>query len=160
MAQERESYLAAGMDACLTKPIDWPQLFAAVEEHEAPPVESAPAQQAAADAAGAPLVDAATHATLLDMAGPEHLAEWLQVGLQAYEEGCAAMAGADAARIAAEAHKIKGSAGTLGLPALHRAARELEQSAHDGTPAEPQLQALRSVLERTRAALVAQRLLG
>src|SRR4029453_4094199 len=30
LASEQKRYLAAGMDACLTKPIDWTQLFAAL----------------------------------------------------------------------------------------------------------------------------------
>jgi len=30
LASEQERYLAAGMNACLTKPIDWDQLFAAL----------------------------------------------------------------------------------------------------------------------------------
>ena len=36
MASEQERYLAAGMDACLTKPIDWTELATAVAERTGP----------------------------------------------------------------------------------------------------------------------------
>ena len=42
MASERERYLAAGMNLCLTKPIVWPDLFAALAEVAPPNVRAAP----------------------------------------------------------------------------------------------------------------------
>jgi HPt (histidine-containing phosphotransfer) domain-containing protein len=149
------------LDACLMKPIDQDPLPAAVERCQAP---GAPADEPSAPAAEPPvpelpLVDEATWAMLIEMANRAHLAEWLQVGVQSYEEACAAMAGADAGRIAAEAHRIKGSAGTLGLTALRAAAAAVESAAQGGELRDELLQPLREVLARTRAELHARGLL-
>jgi CheY-like chemotaxis protein len=43
MASEREKYLAAGMDRCLTKPIVWSDLFATLASVAPRPAETAPA---------------------------------------------------------------------------------------------------------------------
>ena len=58
---------------------------------------------------------------------------------------------ADIAR--SEAHRIKGSAGTLGLPRLQVAAADLERSAGAGEVPRAHVTALQRVLADTRAAL-------
>jgi signal transduction histidine kinase/DNA-binding response OmpR family regulator len=164
MAQERERYVAAGMDECLMKPIDWDQLFHAIGRHgeraaaEAQAAAQAPATAARAEApadAGPALVDDAAHARLLDMASREHLLEWLELALSGYDASCAeiARAGGDAKVVAAQAHKIKGSAGTLGLPRLQVRAAELEDSANAGEVQPPQVARLQQALADTREAL-------
>jgi two-component system, sensor histidine kinase len=181
MAQERERYFAAGMDDCLTKPIDWDHLLHAIARYgersgsarvnpDAADAGSGPAdaaqgnEAAAATAAGAPpdaaadlppLVDDAAQARLVEMASREHLAEWLELGLASYDSGCAAIAAAAAdANIArSEAHRIKGSAGTLGLARLQVAAADLERSAEAGAVPVAHVAALQQALADTRAAL-------
>ncbi|MGM0411957.1 MAG: Hpt domain-containing protein [Pseudomonadota bacterium] len=50
--------------------------------------------------------------------------------------------------IRAEAHQLKGSGAAYGLEAVSEAARELEQAAHDGTPA-----SVERAVQRLRAAI-------
>jgi CheY-like chemotaxis protein len=53
MAKERERYLAAGMVACLMKPIDWGELFAALARHGGEGLVAARAEVAAGSAGSA-----------------------------------------------------------------------------------------------------------
>jgi len=54
LASERERYLAAGMDRCLTKPIAWEELFAALDEVTRDGASPPPAADAQGD--GLPLL--------------------------------------------------------------------------------------------------------
>jgi HPt (histidine-containing phosphotransfer) domain-containing protein len=101
------------------------------------------------------LVDEQALSVLQRMARPQELAELLRVGMSGYEEACAQVeqGGATAETIVKQAHRVKGSAGTLGLCAISGLAVRLEESALQGH-VEPELIAqLRAAVVATRAEL-------
>ncbi|HET8747164.1 MAG TPA: ATP-binding protein, partial [Ramlibacter sp.] len=157
MARERELYLGAGMDDCLPKPIDWDQLHAALARIAGAAVD-APGPEAAsatAPAASPPLLDEQTLAVLRRMASEQELAELMEAGMGGYEEACAAIEqeGASAETIARQAHKLKGSAGTLGLAAIGALAVRLEAAALEGRAERELVVQLRAAVVATRAEL-------
>jgi CheY-like chemotaxis protein len=157
MARERETYLAAGMNACLSKPIDWNEMNAAIAHYG----DSAPSAARSVQAAGplerpddgeGAVLDAEKLERLMELAG-DQAPDLIATGLDGHATSCERMLvpGATAEVIHHEAHKIKGSAGTLGLVALARLAAEIEASARQGDRPEHLLQELRPTLARTRA---------
>jgi signal transduction histidine kinase/DNA-binding NarL/FixJ family response regulator len=163
MAQERERYLSAGMDECLTKPIDWDQLFGAIERHtpggDQPMFRPVPLPVSASEEQS--LLNPAVIDSLKEMAGPDVLREWMQTGLSGYERGHAAMsdAGDDPETIALEAHKIKGSGNTLGLPRIGALGARIEAEAKRGVVPEAMLAELQQAITATKARLTALDLL-
>jgi CheY-like chemotaxis protein len=163
MAQERERYLSAGMDECLTKPIDWDQLFGAIERHtrggDKPIFRPVPLPVSAGEEQS--LLNPAVIDSLKEMAGPDVLREWMQTGLTGYERGCAAMtqSGGDAETVAIEAHKIKGSGNTLGLPRIGALGARIEAEARRGNVPQAMLAELQQAIAATKARLVALDLL-
>jgi two-component system, sensor histidine kinase len=138
MARERERYLSAGMDDCLAKPIDWDILNAAIARFAG----AVPAQPLPRDPAGMPipvLVDDRALDALRKMADERELAELMAAGMQGVAKACSAMAaeGASADTIRHHAHKVKGSAGTLGMARVSALAAGIEEAADRGeTPRE------------------------
>lgn len=138
MARERERYLSAGMDDCLAKPIDWDILNAAIARFAG----AVPAKPPPRDPSGAPapdLIDERALDALRQMADESELAQLIAAGLQGVDTACSAMAkeGASADTLRHHAHKVKGSAGTLGLARISALAAEIEDAAGRGeTPRE------------------------
>jgi two-component system, sensor histidine kinase len=153
MARERERYLGAGMDDCLAKPIDWDMLHAALARIAG--TASAPDPVMDAAAAQAALLDERALGALRRMANDDELAELMRVGVGGYEEGCALMERAEtgAPAIAREAHKVKGSSGTLGLVAISETAAKIEAAAEDGAPTGELIEQLHATIVATRAEL-------
>jgi signal transduction histidine kinase/CheY-like chemotaxis protein/HPt (histidine-containing phosphotransfer) domain-containing protein len=171
--------LAAGMDDYVSKPIDRRTLRAAlcrVRQARRPTREEAaigpgpgadPASGGDRRPAAEPLIDEEPE---LD---EDQIAELLETfGLDAYREllvrlradgggrlnrMAAAAAAGDATTLAEEAHAFKSAAGSLGLAAVHRSARELEGAADDGLLAEADavasVRALRAAFETALARL-------
>jgi signal transduction histidine kinase/DNA-binding NarL/FixJ family response regulator len=157
MAQERERYLSAGMDECLTKPIDWDLLFAAIERHTPggdQPVVKAPALPLPV-AQDQTLLNPAVIDSLQEMGGRDMVRAWMQTGLSGYERACAAMseAGDDPEAVALEAHKIKGSGNTLGLPRIGTLGAQIEAEARRGVVPGEALAELQQAIEATRTRL-------
>ena len=153
MARERALYLGAGMDDCLPKPIDWEQLHAALRRIAgAAPLADPVMDSAAVEAA---LLDEQTLAVLRRMANEHELAELMRVGMDGYEQACALIEqeGASTETVARQAHKLKGSAGTLGLSAISALAVRLEDAALEGRLERDLIVQLRAAVAATRTEL-------
>ncbi|MDB5750388.1 MAG: domain S-box [Ramlibacter sp.] len=131
MARERDRYVAAGMDDCLPKPIDWDLLAAALARHSGGAV---PQPLPARRRQGQALLDERTITELRGMATSQEWAELVAMGLQGCRKALAAIEAAqgDATAVGFHAHKLKGSAGMLGMAAVSRLAGELEAAAAEG----------------------------
>ncbi|GAB3647523.1 Hpt domain-containing protein [Ramlibacter alkalitolerans] len=103
----------------------------------------------------APLLNEDALAGLRRMASEEQLAEFMRVALQGYEDACARIEQEDASAdtVARQAHRVRGSAGTLGLAAISAVAVRLEAAALAGTPDRELVAGLRASVAATRAAL-------
>ena len=101
------------------------------------------------------LLDEQALAALRRMANDSELADLMRVGLQGYEDACAQIErhGASADAVALQAHRVRGSAGTLGLATISALALRLEEAATQGPPPRELLVQLRAALQATRAEL-------
>ncbi len=136
MARERQRYLEAGMNGCLMKPIEWDRLNAALAS--CVPAASALVNIPAIDSMGM-------------MMGAEEIQSLLQQAIETYSGYCESLSEASTAEeVAAEAHKIKGSAGTLGLSGIAAAAVALEAAADSGKATGELVAALKIALNGTR----------
>jgi signal transduction histidine kinase/DNA-binding NarL/FixJ family response regulator len=155
MAHERETYLAAGMDACLAKPIVWDELWAALREHGGgePQLEALPAK----DPAGPVLVDMQVLDNLRKLAPGAALAKLIEGSLNTAEQCVATLAAANPAEaVVAHAHKLKGTAGTFGLSRISELAAAIEAIAKEGGDAQSLVPELRKALDATRGELERQ----
>ena len=146
MASERQRYLEAGMNEALTKPVDWPQLLAAITrwarrpgagstEEAATAVENAGAAAAPATAAPPePVLDQAAMAQLEAMIGREALGEMLGALREEVSRRATAIRapGASVAAIGEEAHKLVSTAGSLGFKQLSVRSRDLMHACRGG----------------------------
>jgi CheY-like chemotaxis protein len=148
MAHERARYLAAGMNACVMKPIDWEALNAAI-------ARCAPVPSDTTVATG--LVDAGVLDALRGVLGDAQMRRLLREGMATFRGYCDGMAGGG---MHDAAHKLKGSAGTLGLAGISAAAERVEAAIDQGGDGGPHLPALREALERTDRELAALGLLA
>jgi CheY-like chemotaxis protein len=136
MARERDSYLRAGMDACLKKPIDWHELADAVQRFTGDTPAAAQPREATQDGPSPPthaLVDLQVLADLEGAVGADAARTLLRDGMTTFHRYCEAMETGpgmelDVPHALASAHKIHGSAGTLGLRAIADAASRLEEA--------------------------------
>ena len=152
MARERERYLGAGMDACLPKPIDWDRLHAAIAQYasgaQVPPTR-------APSAAPPGLIDEDALEAMRKLTGDD-LPGLIHAGMRGYEESCERMFDpqATAELVHRDAHKLKGSSGTLGLAAICRIAGCIEEAAGQGELPRHLMPQLREAITATRAELV------
>ena len=137
MAGERERYLAAGMDGCLTKPVDWGELFAALARHGGPGRAAGGGDRLARDRgrpAGAPLVDRAMLDGLAVRLPAEAFAGLVRRGIGNAERACGRLGTlpAGSEELAREAHSLKGTSGSFGLRRVSAVAGEIEEAAKAG----------------------------
>jgi CheY-like chemotaxis protein len=170
MSQEQARYLQAGMDECLTKPIEWDRLGAAISRYsvagaredahaEADDEEDdAPAQQPM----DVPLLEARQIASLRDLASEPEFLVLMQSILDSVQRTVDEIAGAvEMGPMAAAAHRLKGSAGMGGLARVSVLAGTLEEACGSGVVDVRGLQQqLAESLRDTRAALEAGRVMG
>jgi CheY-like chemotaxis protein len=142
MARERDGYLQAGMDECLTKPIDWRELSAVIS------------RRALLPDSGSALVDPHAFDALAGVTGQARMQELVREGFDAYRLYHAEMLLADPAGLASNAHKISGSAGTLGLRGIAVAAARIEAAVKEGGDAATLLAGLERALATTREELL------
>ena len=179
MAQEQERYLAAGMDECQIKPIDWPRLAAAIARHggggllpeeaalAGPQAVSAPSAGPPAEppsdppaAAASVLIDDAQLASLQAVTSGEELAMLMAAGIEEVRNTYGkllACEGPDCA--AAQGHRLKGSAGSLGLLRVSELAGRIERAGNAGEPVEALGAELGTAIEATAQALAQRGLL-
>ncbi len=165
MARERERYLGAGMNACLPKPVEWRQLDAALAQFGEGGGGSAAVDRLVGDGGSgsgsrsepAPLalLDDSTLAGLRQLAGDEQVAELLRIGMRGYDDYCDRMEapGVSADAMLRDAHRLKGSSGTLGFAAISRLAGMIEEAAGKGETPRELVPALRATMDATREEL-------
>jgi response regulator RpfG family c-di-GMP phosphodiesterase len=152
MAQERERYLAAGMNECLMKPINWQELAAAIARYPVRAIKAPPIQRAdeAATVDAAPLFRRA----LLDELGAGVL-PLVKRALEDAEAACERIAALppDSPELEREAHRLKGMSGSLGMMAISREAARLDDATRMGAATAPLVTCLREVTTATRVEL-------
>ncbi|WP_427913137.1 response regulator [Ramlibacter sp. MMS24-I3-19] len=154
MAHERESYLAAGMDACLRKPIVWDELWSALGRFAGARPSPPSAGTANTDATEPVLVDGVAIDKLRKLAGSPALARMLASTLETAQQCCEGLQRQDEpADVVAQAHRLKGTAGTFGLDRLSALARRIEALAAAHEDFGPSVEALRRTLQDTRLEL-------
>jgi CheY-like chemotaxis protein len=143
----RESSLAMGMNDYVTKPIDPERLFKVLagwirrDPARVAAVAPAPPSVVAAVVAAPPPVPGIDMAAALERLGGNRalLAVLLDRFVADFEAGpqrlLAAIEAGDFDQAAMLVHKIRGAAGNLSMPELHRAASELEQVLQSSEPA-------------------------
>lgn len=132
-AQDLADYERAGFDGCLAKPIDRPTFFALLQQH-----------LAAAEAVdAAEVLDVSELEAKFARLLPDYIAR-IDIGFDSE----------DWAHVAAQAHRLKGTAGSLGRPDVTAAAAQVEavakQRLHDSARHEALQQAM-AVLRATAA---------
>ena len=147
MPEFRDESLAAGLDAYLTKPVDWAALRQCLAQHArrpagAPKVDAGgtvlppPGQLASADPA---LVDPGRLEELAGAIGDAGLRELVATLFDTCGDALAALHAAQAAGDTEarrrQAHSIKGAARNVGYHAVADAARRLEKGSGDEVPA-------------------------
>ena len=153
--------------------MDWDQLDAAIAQFgggahgtlAAAATETPTEAEPATAAAGAPparLVDFKVVSALREVTGAQELSNLMSVGMNAYGDYCNAML--DPANgpkeIRAEAHKLKGSAGTMGLRAISAVAARIELAVDEGLNAYHLVRELMQTISDTRGELAEMGLLA
>ena len=131
LSGDKERFLEAGMDGCVTKPIRKESLIKAIEDHVEPEIgnENAPAT-AKPSTQSDEVFDRNEIAQLCQDVGPElvpslleQFASDVEARAKAVRDGVAAR---DLKAAQAAAHAIKGSAATLGARKLSACAAQIE----------------------------------
>ena len=137
---------AAGMDAHVAKPVDWPTLFAAIDRLLAPPDPEAQS--------GPQILEEATLASLARVIGRDRVAAMLARFVTEVKGRLDTLDGASAADVAAQAHALASTSGQLGFRRLSDLCRAVEDEFREtGRP--PRIDALRDAADRAaRAAAV------
>ncbi|WP_322100161.1 ATP-binding protein [Geminicoccus harenae] len=139
MASEQARYLSTGMNRCLTKPVVWSELFAALAAvasgslAPAGPTAVPEALPAATDEV--PLLDVTRLDAMSAGMPAETFARMLARGITSAEAACGrlrSLAG-DRDALAREAHRLRGTAGTFGLRRVATLAEAIEARALAGT---------------------------
>jgi signal transduction histidine kinase/HPt (histidine-containing phosphotransfer) domain-containing protein/ActR/RegA family two-component response regulator len=159
LAGQREEYLAAGMDDCLTKPIEAEALAAALARWggrgHAAPIDAAPTP-----AEPPPVLAETSQLGSLEASLP---GDQFRSILHAYlgdaearrQRIAAAAAKADFAAVAKDAHDLASTSGNVGAGQLAELARRLEKACKTGGPAEigPLVQAIGPAVQAAMEAL-------
>ena len=158
MASERRRYLAAGMDHCLTKPIDWSELFAAlagIATGDHPPAGTAPATPPDAAAVSAtPLLDRAMLDGMARNLPPGAFRQLLARGLDSAGQSHRQLVEAigEPTALAQAAHRLRGTAGSFGLALIAALAGAIEERVAEGQDVTALVDELKQAVEATRVA--------
>ena len=154
---DRERYLAAGMDAYVSKPIQLEALRAAIDQAAAQSVELPVV--ATAEAVDWRRIDSLAPFDADGSMVASAIASFFADAPERIRSIGAAHAADDEAGVEASAHALAGAAGNIGAAKLQQLALEVESHARNGRlrDARPSLDAMESTLAQTRAALAAGR---
>jgi CheY-like chemotaxis protein len=156
LASEHERYLAAGMNECLLKPIDWTQLFAILAHYGSREAGSgSDASPTAAKVQEAVLLDREVVDELRATLPTERLASFVQRAIHDAEQVCKRLEGpsVSTAELVHEAHSLKGVSATLGLGRISALAADIEAAARDGRDVAELVKWLREAVVATDAEL-------
>ena len=151
-ALEHQRCLDAGMNDSLAKPFEWDRILAAIARYTG----GEPGAQPGAARPGPPsagIVDMKVLDNLRRMAGLEQVREMVRSGMDAYGGYCEVMLdpATRPAGTRSEAHKLRGSAGTLGLAGIGEIAARIEDSLEEENATLPALvRELKAMLAATR----------
>jgi CheY-like chemotaxis protein/HPt (histidine-containing phosphotransfer) domain-containing protein len=164
LATEQQGYVAAGMNDCLTKPIDWPQLAAAIARHDGgeQPAAGLLAEPDAGDSPDAgSVLDSRQLESVRTVMGTAELVRLLTrafAGVRA--TGQALTTEQSPPRVQVLAHTLKGTSGTMGMAAVYQTAAAIEAAAAEGHLAPEFIGRLQDEIAATDQALRALCLLG
>ncbi|MDB5915529.1 MAG: sensor hybrid histidine kinase, partial [Ramlibacter sp.] len=164
MSQEQALYLKAGMDECLTKPIEWDLLGAAIARHSVAGSSAGREDGEGLDATendvpvqrmmDVPLLEPRQIASLRALASESEFLVLMQSIMDSVQQAVdEIVATVETTPIAAAAHRLKGSAGMGGLARLSVLAGTLEEACESGEDVRALQQQLPELLQLTRAAL-------
>jgi CheY-like chemotaxis protein/HPt (histidine-containing phosphotransfer) domain-containing protein len=163
MVSERQRFLAAGMDLCLTKPVVWPELFAALANVAAgrarlvdarrQEITTVPTAHIAEQEE--PLLNRSMMNQMRSAMPPAAYQKMLARGLEGASESrrLIEMALDDRDELIREAHRLRGTAGTFGLTRISALAGLIEDRASRGEDVTDLTVELGRVLELTRATI-------
>jgi CheY-like chemotaxis protein/HPt (histidine-containing phosphotransfer) domain-containing protein len=159
-ALEEDQRAAAGVTGGLSKPFEWDRIMAAIDRHA--PGSTACNATGSECAMAAKLVDPEVLRRLQARAGPDNMHTMVRMAIDAYDLYCEEMVKADAGPvvIAREAHKIRGSAGTLGLRRISTLAGEIEDALRRNLTVDSVVRQLRVAMDQTRDELKRMGALG
>ena len=155
MASERARYLAAGMNRWLTKPVIWPDLFAAlaaVADSQAPAPTMPAGREAAAATEAEPLLNREMLRGIADNLGPAAFDILVARGFDSAVEGCARVRDAvnDQPRLVQEAHRLRGTAGSFGFARISALAGAIEVRVEHAAAVHELMEQLDTALTATR----------
>lgn len=148
LEEERRRYLAAGMDQCLTKPVPWPELFAALANAARPSGRIAPACDACVRDRELPLLDRSAARLTSDAVS----LALLQRVVEDTERSCERLVSlpAGSPEQLDELHRLKGTVGLFGLKRVSAAAQEAQAEVRSDRDASQALARLAAAIAATR----------
>ncbi len=153
-SSEHQRCLDAGMNGSLAKPFDWAQITAALDRYSVsnPVATSAPSAEPRESSAIVKM-DVLEH--LGKLAGLGRVRQMVYDAMASYDGYCAGMIdpAASDAWIRTEAHKLRGSAGTMGLFGVTAVAALIEDAPEDNVTLPGLVRELEAMLAETRRQL-------
>jgi CheY-like chemotaxis protein len=163
LATEQQGCLAAGMNECLNKPLDWERLAQAIARHGKAAHDldaTAPATLRPAADGGANVLDARRLESVRAFVDAANVVPLFTQAFTTVRATGVALAGDLALqRVLAQAHTIKGVSGTFGMAAIHERAAQIEAAAAAGQRATDAIERLQEDIAATGEALRALSLL-
>ena len=164
MESEHQRHLASGMNGCLTKPIVWHDLFAAlagVLPNGRPALIPTAAPVAAAEVTDMPpekppLLDRALIHGMASKLPAPLFQQMLTRGLNGAQESCGRLRATlgDPDVMAGEAHRLRGTAGTFGLARIAALAGDIEDLLRDRQQFQSLVDQLDEAVQATQAAII------
>ena len=161
LAEDTVRVREAGMDAHITKPVDWPHLLAVMAElanAAAKPARAAGLEQAAPRASGVLpgrtlVLDIQKRERLRAAVGPQNAQRLIGMFVAELRQRLAVWEQSPCGELAERAHSFGGTAGMLGFVELAAACAALQDAAREGRPLEELAAECRAACRRALCAL-------